>query len=438
MAEISIDETDKAETLAEFPSISVTNYGVKKDKIIDEEDEFTPAKDASTLLGVKSDGKEKKKLKMPLPDDKTLTQQLPNDSNSTETMFPKYHKPAKRRGERVCCLHCDNEYIGSLPCFDDDKKDEGYVWICEKCEKEFWDNPPLPKGYRNLARIGAGAFGVVWKVEDINEYDEKFRIKAIKFFLPTEPRRKSWLQRFKREAIIGMELEHKNIVKNYEQGVVYEGLSYIFMEYVPGKDVSDCVKEDEISIFNSIDIICQTLDGMQYAHSKNVVHRDLKPDNLLLTKTSNGDSDYMVKITDLGLAKAFDRYEWETVLGSVFSLTEDDEWAGTPAYVSPEQIMDFKNVDERADIFSIGLTLYYLLTDGKFIYNDKVLEAYNPAPLQLSIVSGTNRVPIRQRKPKLHGKITNIIEKAIVVDPDKRFQTCEEFLSELRDIKKYI
>ena len=154
------------------------------------------------------------------------------------------------------------------------------------------------------------------------------------------------MQRFLKEARAAARLNHPNIVQIYDFGCV-DSIYYLAMEFVDGHSLGTYLKRGHFSEPESVQIIRHACRALSVAHADGIVHRDIKPDNLMLT--SRGD----VKLVDLGIAKRLDEDH---------SLTQTGQAIGTPHYISPEQIRGQRDVDSRADIYSLGATLYHLLT----------------------------------------------------------------------------
>jgi serine/threonine protein kinase len=204
------------------------------------------------------------------------------------------------------------------------------------------------RDYRILKLLGEGGMGKVYLAEDNLE-----RMVAIKELLPELTRSGEFLDRFRQEAKIQARLNHPNIVSIYsffEESRIY----YIVMEYVEGMSLRDLIrkKTGPIEEKRACRIFRQVLEGVEYAHNKGVVHRDLKPGNILIDQRDD------VKIMDFGIAK---------MVGDI-GHTRTGATLGTLYYESPEQINSAKDVDSRTDIFSLGITLFEMLT-GKLPYN---------------------------------------------------------------------
>ena len=205
----------------------------------------------------------------------------------------------------------------------------------------------LPPGtrfgdYEILAELGSGGMGRVYRAKDLTLE----RIVALKMLAPQFGTDTGFVQRFLKEARAAARLNHPNIVQIYDFGQVDETY-YLAMEYVDGHSLGAYLRRGHFSERDAILVIRHACRALAVAHAEGLVHRDIKPDNLMLT--SRGD----VKLVDLGIAKRVDEDQ---------SLTQTGQAVGTPHYISPEQIRGSRDVDARADIYSLGATLYHLVT----------------------------------------------------------------------------
>ena len=189
--------------------------------------------------------------------------------------------------------------------------------------------------YKVLEKLGEGGMGVVYKAHD-TKLD---RDVALKFLRPESIRDEEAMHRFIHEARAASALQHNNICSVHEIDETPDGLMFIVMEYVEGKTLKDLGQN--LQLKQAIEIGIQTADGLAASHEKGVVHRDIKPDNIMIRK------DGRVQIMDFGLAK----------LRGVSRLTKQGTTVGTAGYMSPEQVQDLE-VDHRTDIFSLGVVLY--------------------------------------------------------------------------------
>jgi len=199
--------------------------------------------------------------------------------------------------------------------------------------------------YAVVAKLGKGGMGWVFKGIHIETGKEV----AIKILPPEMARDEKFVTRFLREAQAATVLRHKNIVRVYEAGQ-FQSIYYIALEFIDGETVAHAMeREKTIPLRQSLDIVYQVAEGLAYAHQRGIVHRDIKPANIMITK------DGVAKIMDMGLAK------W-TRSERFHDPTRPGFTVGSPAYMSPEQVVEPENLDGRTDIYSLGATLFHMLT----------------------------------------------------------------------------
>ena len=265
--------------------------------------------------------------------------------------------------------------------------------------------------YRIDDVIGRGGMGVVYRATDLNLE----KTVALKMIDPFYARNENFLKRFRTEAIALAKLENRNIVGVYALRETDNGL-FMVMEYVQAKTVSDWLKEKgAFPVNEAIKIIRQLLNAINHAHKVGVIHRDIKPNNILLCE------DGTVKVMDFGLAKLIQEQ------GDQSTVTQT---AGTLYYMSPEQIKGSK-IDNRTDIYSIGMTVYEMLT-GRVPF-ERGAGDFN---IQKQIIEG-KIIPPDKYNPSIPKPLIKFIMKAIDKTPDKRFQNITEMLAELYSFENF-
>jgi len=268
--------------------------------------------------------------------------------------------------------------------------------------------------YRIIEEIGRGGMGEVYKAEDT----KLRRTVALKFLPPELTRDAEAKQRFLHEARTAAALNHPHIVTIHEINE-HEGQVFIAMEYVEGQTLKDLISScrppstaNRLPIPQVLDIATQISSGLAAAHEKGIVHRDIKPQNILVDKNNH------VKILDFGLAK----------LKGVSSLTKESSTLGTVHYMSPEQTMG-KDVDHRTDIWSLGVMLYEMITGQppfKGDYEQAVIYSIlNEEPGSLT--------SIRKDAPP---EFDRILEKALAREPEDRYQHMDDLLVDLKHLKR--
>lgn len=260
--------------------------------------------------------------------------------------------------------------------------------------------------YKIEKELGRGAMGVVYLGKD-PKINRQVAIKTLDYTQFSSNEIKTVKSRFFREAEAAGRLSHNNIVTVYDVGEE-EGFAFIAMDYVSGVPLSTYTKGDHLlpvaDVYRIIRIVALALD---YAHAQNIVHRDIKPGNIMY----NPD-DEQIKITDFGIARITDSVK-----------TRTGSFMGSPSYMAPEQ-MTGSNVDGRADLYSLGVSLYQLLT-GKLPF-----DADSLGNLAYKITNEKHR-PIRELRPDLPSSATRIINKALQKSADKRFSSGAEMAAAL-------
>ncbi len=261
--------------------------------------------------------------------------------------------------------------------------------------------------YRIVKELGRGAMGRVYLAHD-PEIDRPVAIKAILVFsgLP-EQEQVSARERFLREARSAGKLLHPGIVTIFDVGEA-DGVPYLAMEYVEGQTLDGfCRVDDLLPIATVVEIVANTAEALAYAHRAGIVHRDVKPANLMRL----GETD--VKIMDFGLAK-----------DPATQLTHDGTLMGTPSYMSPEQVRG-ATLDRRSDLFSLGVVLYEMLTGEKPYGGESV------SSVLYRIVHEEAPDAFTQR-PSLPGDLSEFLRKALKKEPDDRFADGDQFAAALR------
>jgi serine/threonine-protein kinase len=263
--------------------------------------------------------------------------------------------------------------------------------------------------YRVLERVGEGATGVVYKAEDLQLH----RLVALKFLehrvIGTAERR-----RFVREAQVASSLDHPNVCTIFEIGETDDGQLFIVMAYYPGETLRTTIERGPIAVTDAVEFGIQIATGLAKAHSQGIIHRDIKPSNVIVT------TDKVVKILDFGVAKV-ERDTSSTRTGSI---------TGTVAYLAPEQARG-EILDARADLWSLGVTLYEALTGDRPFAGDCAEAVIH------QILTQEPASPLA-RRAELPDALDLFLRKSLKKERNGRFQTAKEMADELRVIKERI
>src|SRR5437773_2836569 len=295
--------------------------------------------------------------------------------------------------------------------------------------------PPLERGtllasgrYEILEILGQGAMGAVYKAQD-RELD---RIVAIKVIQPELANSRVMLKRFKQELILARQITHKNVVRIFDLGET-GGMKFITMEYIDGGDLKSLIIERrKLPPLEAVDIVRQICQALDAAHSEGVVHRDLKPQNIMMDHTGR------VVVMDFGIAHSKD----------MPGMTMTGALMGTPEYMSPEQA-EGKKTDLRADIFAVGIIFYEMLT-GKIPFKaDTVVETMykrtreRPVPpieLDASIPLQANQIIMKCLEPALERRyqsVKEVLKDLEVFDPEKKVGALGRAKVRLRKVSRY-
>ncbi|AMV29799.1 Serine/threonine-protein kinase StkP [Gemmata sp. SH-PL17] len=268
--------------------------------------------------------------------------------------------------------------------------------------------PPVPPqlgNYDIVSKIAEGGMGTVYKAKNRTTGE----IVAVKVIAPATAKNPILLQRFEREFLAAKVLDHPNVVKALD----YSGAlphPFLVMEFVDGLSIGQRIeKQGAYPEAEAVRLIAQVCDGLQRAHKQGLVHRDVKPDNILVNK------DGVAKLTDMGLVKE--------VEGDL-NLTRTGRGLGTPHFMAPEQFRNAKTVDVRGDIYSLGATLYAMVTG--------VVPFENASPLDcwMRKIRNEFRAP-KDLKPAVSDRVDWAIRRAMSAEPSQRPSSCREFLEDL-------
>jgi serine/threonine-protein kinase len=266
-------------------------------------------------------------------------------------------------------------------------------------------------GYQIKSKLGSGAMATVFKARQMS-LDRIVAIKVLPRKLSENP---EYVERFYKEGKAAAKLNHTNIVQAYDVGEA-GGWHYFVMEYVEGHSLYDELARGKIfSESEALDLIIQTARALEHAHKHGLVHRDVKPKNIMITK------DGIAKLADMGLARATEDVE--------AAQAEAGKAYGTPYYISPEQIRGEVDIDFRADIYSLGATLYHLVT-GRVPF-----EAPKPAAVMHKHLKEP-LVPPDHINSQLSAGLGEIVETMMAKNRDNRYSSTSDLLADLESVRK--
>jgi serine/threonine-protein kinase len=266
-----------------------------------------------------------------------------------------------------------------------------------------------PPGYQIISSIGRGSMGMVYRAKQLS----MDRTVALKILLRQLAMNKEFIERFHREAHLAAKLNHNNIVQAIDSGE-FSGHHYFVMEYVDGTNIKQELDKGKVyEEKEALRIIQQVAEAMDHANQKGLIHRDIKPENIMMMK------DGAAKLADLGLAR----------------LTADETWAqsekgiaiGTPYYISPEQIRGAVDVDIRADIYSLGATLFHMVT-GRVPFPGKTPSEVMQKHLRAKLV------PPDHVNTRLSGGLGQVVETMMQKDRNHRYATPQDLIIDLKSL----
>lgn len=267
--------------------------------------------------------------------------------------------------------------------------------------------------YRIVRLLGEGGMGAVYEGENTRIH----RRVAIKVLHSAVAQSKDAAERFEREAQAAGRIGSEHIVEVLDLGNLANGERYMVMEFLEGQTLSDRIAtRGRLDARQTADLAVQLLDGLKAAHDAGIVHRDLKPDNVFLLSSRRSRKDF-VKIVDFGISKF-------SAMSGDFSMTRTGAVMGTPYYMAPEQAKGERTVDQRADLYAVGVILYEAVT-GKVPFD---ADTFNELLFKIVL---EDPVAIRERAPDLDDRFADIVRKAMTKSPSERYASASDFQADL-------
>lgn len=276
----------------------------------------------------------------------------------------------------------------------------------------------LDEKYSLDKKIGSGGFGAVYKATHLGMKREV----AVKIFRPaTTDVTPEGIKRFLLEAVSSSRVNHPNAITVLDSGISTEGIAYLVMELLKGRNLTEELEEKgTLNLQRCIEIMIAVCDVLAEAHSVGIVHRDIKPDNIFLNETKDGE---VIKVVDFGIAKMIG----DNADKDIKSLTATGAFLGTPVYMSPEQLEN-KNIDGKTDIYSLGIMLYQMLI-GKTPFQTDSGNIFSLIYMHLS----KEPTPLRELNREIPKSIEDIVMRTLAKDPEKR-PTATELVKEFKEV----
>jgi tetratricopeptide (TPR) repeat protein/predicted Ser/Thr protein kinase len=282
---------------------------------------------------------------------------------------------------------------------------EGGAVVATAALKPLSTGTVLGERYEIIRLLGQGGMGAVYQAHD-RELEREVGLKVIRGDMAANP---EILRRFKQELILARQITHKNVIRIFDLGQA-DGFKFITMEYIDGRDLQNLLKErKKLEAADAAKIIAQVCRALEVAHAEGVIHRDLKPQNIMLDKTGR------VYVMDFGIARS--------TLAS--SMTQTGALIGTPDYMSPEQAKG-QTVDARSDLFAVGIIFYEILSGQS---------PFNADTTMGKLWKRTSEAarPLEELDKTIPAPLSEIVKKCMEIDPQKRFASATELLHAIED-----
>lgn len=275
----------------------------------------------------------------------------------------------------------------------------------------------LLEKYRVICLLGRGGMGSVYRVEHLQLQREY----ALKFLHKQQTNDAAW-RRFETEARAANKLDHPNLVKVHDSGLLENGQPYFIMDLVEGESLADMLKDiGRLPVDKALKIFIQVGFALSYAHSNGVIHRDIKPSNIMIASTdTEGAHSVLVKVVDFGIAKLTGQDEFNQQ-----TLTKTGEIFGSPLYMSPEQCLGI-SIDKRCDLYSLGCVMFEALTGAPPLVGENALA---------TMMKHQSEIPVTLKEASMGiefpEKMESIVAQLLEKKPDNRYQSAQHLTADL-------
>ena len=304
------------------------------------------------------------------------------------------------------CVRCGNE-TNALDAFVVDHETTTGTVICSTCRDNVIVSEDLFEGYKVLSELGQGGMGTVYKARNLTTGD----VVAVKTLKPEHVQSDRAIAMFLRESQLGSQLDHPNITKVYGSGYSH-GVFYFLMEFVDGPDAQQYMlnKGRAFAVEDAVSVTLQVLEALDHAHGKGLMHRDVKPSNVMMARLP---PDPLAKLTDFGLMRTAQRS------GHSF-ITRSEEVKGSLPFMAPDQILDPLAAGFEVDIYSLAASLYYMLTGRPPL-------VFGRGDNMIKVILERLPQPPCELNPTISEALDSFLQKALAKTSDQRYGSSEEF-----------
>ncbi len=292
------------------------------------------------------------------------------------------------------------------------------VYVCPACSAQRQDSQHPVPNYEKIRKLSDGVLGPVYKARRVSSG----KLVALKMLASTLQAHDSAVRTFLREMLLTARLSHPQIVPVIEIGKAGRDL-FIASQWIEGADARQWSRRHggRVPVADAVEIVCQVLEALQYAHDLNLVHRDVKPSNILVTESAG---TYDARLTDFGLLRNTDE-------AGVTGITMDGEVRGSIPFMPPEQVMDCRFVKPAGDLYAAAATLYWLLTN-EYVHDFDARDARGDVMDPYLIILDSPVIPLRQRNAAIPEPVVEVVERGLANDPEDRFHSATEMSRELK------
>lgn len=306
----------------------------------------------------------------------------------------------------------------------DDRKRKTAAPACRPVDEHLAEGTLVQRRYVIRTAVGGGACATVYEAEQVHNG----QLVAIKVLSPDDDKGDQWQARFGRETRVMAMLSHPNVCRIHDWGVLDDGRPFYVMELLEGESLATRIKlARKLPMIEALDVAIQVAAGLRAAHNVAIVHRDVKPDNIFLIRS--GDGRQTAKLLDFGLCKDLTRYLRPSEDST--QVTRTGLFVGTPSYMAPEQVLGDKEVDARADLWSVGVVLYEMATGRRPFGSSSVAQT-------LVKIGSEDPLPLVTYRPDAPIALQKVVDKALQKTPERRYQKASSFMRDVVEVRRQV